>query len=181
MTPLLAIALLAAPAQNTKQLEHPTLGDVDAPMTLKVFCEPNTPACSYYMKHMREVSQGLPVKVQYVLLPAKGDIPSQRASRLALAARDHGGDKLFFQALDLLAKKDKHDVPTLIALSNALGLPTEMKKRVVEGYAPYDGVFLRAQDQARHAKIKYAPAFFLDGKQILRPMVEDVREHLGGR
>ncbi len=161
----------------------PTLGPVDAPVTIVEFSDFECPHCARVGPTLKQIAEEYGDKVRLVFrnfpLPNVHNA-AQDASEAALCAADQGK---FWEMHDaIFADQGNLSVPRLKEIAGSLGLDQPRFDKCLDSHMHADKVAADVRDGAR-AGVTGTPAFFINGRPLsgavpFETIAETVEEEL---
>jgi protein-disulfide isomerase len=165
------------------RFHSPTLGPINAPVTIVEFFDPSCESCRAFFPYLKQIMAKYPndvrIVIRYVLLH-KG---SEEAVRLLESARLQGLYEPVLAAV-LDAQPQWHDDPKALKAweaAQAVGLNVE-KARETMNSARIDQILAQDAEDVKTVGVKGTPTFFVNGKPLIQfgpePLLELVQSEI---
>jgi protein-disulfide isomerase len=163
--------------------DSPILGNKDAKIELTIFSDFQCPFCSKVDPMLHEVTKDADlkdkVKVVYKHFPLSFHPNAKPAAKAAMAARDVGGDKAFWDFSEKAYQNYKELTPdNFVKWAEASGVPkAKFEKALKDNDAKYEEAIKKDMDLGSSAaKVRGTPSLFLNGWELRQRSVDGVKQ-----
>ena len=172
-------------AYNLVAGTSPVLGKKDAKVTLMVWSDYQCPFCGRIEPMLRDVVNDPDLKdkvnVVYKQFPLSFHQNAKPASKAALAARDVGGDKGFWDLSKKMFENQRDLSPENYSKwAGEVGLDVKkFEKAIKDNDAKYEDIIKQESEQgAKEAKVRGTPSLFVNGWELRTRSVDGVKQLL---
>ncbi|OHC30943.1 MAG: disulfide bond formation protein DsbA [Pseudomonadales bacterium RIFCSPLOWO2_12_59_9] len=177
------VAAQAQAASALVRFDSPTLGPINAPVTIVEFFDPSCESCRAFFPYLKQIMAKYPNDVRIVVRYALLHKGSEEAVRLLESARLQGIYAPVLEAV-LNAQPQWHDDPKALMAweaAQAVGLDVE-KARETMNSPRIEQILGRDAEDAKTLGIQGTPAFFVNGKPLNqfgpKPLLELVQSEV---
>jgi protein-disulfide isomerase len=163
--------------------DSPILGNKDAKIELTIFSDYQCPFCSRVDPMLHEVVKDPElkdkVKVVFKQFPLSFHKDAKPAAKAALAARDVGGDKAFWDFSAKAYENQRALTPENFSVwAKEIGLNVaKFESTLKDNDAKYEGVVKADMDLgANNAKVRGTPSLFVNGWELRQRSVDGVKQ-----
>jgi protein-disulfide isomerase len=163
--------------------DSPVLGNKDAKIELTIFSDYECPFCGRVDPMLHEVTKDADlkdkVKVVYKHFPLSFHKNAKPAAKAAMAARDVGGDKAFWDFSEKAYQNQKDlTAENFIKWAEASGVSkAKFEKALKDNDAKYEEAIKKDMDLGSSAaKVRGTPSLFVNGWELRQRSVDGVKQ-----